>query len=98
MTRSGYLFDLVVFLESGRAAVAEGAVLPGAVVPGDVFGDRPSGHGAGRPGLKINQLAVERGKKRSRKGRRPSTERCGPGQCDAIFASERGERGGGALP
>jgi hypothetical protein len=36
-------------------------VRPGAAVPGDVLHDRPPGCGAGGPGLKVDQLAFERG-------------------------------------
>ena len=61
MTWSGYLLDLVVFFEFGGAAVAQGAVQPGAVVPGDVLDDRPPGGSLGGPGLKVEELAFERG-------------------------------------
>src|SRR5262249_27526371 len=60
----GYLLDLVLFFEFCGAAATQGAVQPGAVVPGDVLHDRPAGHGPGRPGLKVEQLAFDRGGKR----------------------------------
>jgi len=74
MTRSGYLLDLVVFFEFGGAAVAQGAVQPGAVVPGDVLDDRPPGSSIGGPGLKVGQLAFDRGETPRPDSRRRSTQ------------------------
>ena len=56
----------LILLSSSNTAVAQGAVQPGAVVPGDVFGNGPAGQGPGRPGLKVEQRAFDRGEKRLR--------------------------------
>src|SRR6266487_1903672 len=97
MTRSGYLLDLVVFFEFGRAAVSEGAVQPGAVVPGDVLHDRPPGGSLGGPGSQIDQLALERGEERFGKSVVPALTGPAKGQGDSAVAGERGEGGGGVL-
>jgi hypothetical protein len=64
MTWPGSLLELVVLLEFGGAAVAEGSVQPGAVVPGDVFDDGASGTSPGGPWLLVEALALERGEER----------------------------------
>src|SRR5215472_8558267 len=97
MTRSGYLLDLVVFFEFGGAAVAEGAMQPGAVVPGDVLDDGPAGHVLGGPGLKVGQLAFERGEKRFRKSVVPALAGPAVGQRDLAVTGQGGEGGGGVL-
>jgi hypothetical protein len=99
MTWSGYILDLgfVVFFEFGGAAVAKGAVQPGAVVPGYVLDDGPAGHVLGGPGLKVDQLALERGEKRFRKSVIPALAGAAMGQRDLAVPGERGEGGGGVL-
>ena len=64
MTGQATFLILLCFFELGGAAVAEGAVQPGAVVPGDVLDDGPAGGGPGGPGLRVEQLAFERGEER----------------------------------
>ncbi len=97
MTRSGYLLDLVVFLEFGGCLVAEGAVQAGAGVPGDVLDDRPAGPGPGGPGLQAGQLALDGGEKRLGKGVVPALAGAAQGQRDVAVAGEGGEGGGGVL-
>src|SRR5262245_2527626 len=97
MTRSGYFLDLVVFFEFGGAAVVQGAVQPGAVVPGDVLDDRPPGGGLGGPGLKVEQLAFDRGEKRFRKSVVPALAGAAVGQLHRTAAGQASELGGGVL-
>src|SRR5436190_1861238 len=97
MTWSGYLLDLVVFFEFGGAAVAQGAVQPGAVVPGDVLDDRPPGGSLGGPGLKAEELALDRGEKRFRKSVVPALAGAAMGQLHRTAAGQASELGGGVL-
>src|SRR2546430_12232861 len=97
MTRSGYLLDRAVFFEFGGAAVAEGAVQPGAVVPGDVLDDRPPGGSLGGPGLKVEELAFDRGEKRFRKSVVPALAGAAMGQPYRPAAGQASELGGGVL-
>jgi hypothetical protein len=97
MTWSGYLLDLVVFFEFGGAAVAQGAVQAGAVVPGDVLDDGTAGHGPGRPGLQVEQLAFDRGEKRFRESVVPALTGAAHRQRDVAVAGQRGELGRGVL-
>ena len=90
ITRSGCLLDLVVFLEFGRAAVADGAVQPGAVVPAGVLDD-----GTGGPGPEVGQFAFDAGEKRVGKNIVPALAGSAKGQGDVAVGGEGGEGGGG---
>src|SRR5487761_355847 len=96
MAWSGYLLDDLLCrygLEFGRAEIAERAVQAGAVEPADVLDDRPARHGAGGPGLQVEQLSLDRGEERFGEGVVPALAGAAEGQRHLAVAGQASERG-----